>query len=280
MARIIGGIAVSHIAAGVAGDGRVAQEPEWRSFFEGVSSVRHWLARANPDAAIVFYSDRGLNFAPDKVVPTFAVAEAREYRVAEESQEGAPAPPCPGDRGLSQHLIEALVGESFDITMCREMLVDHGYVRQMELFWPGGMGAVRTVPICINTVRHPFPSAVRCHNFGQAIGRAVEAWDTDARVMVIGYGGLSHLLDGQRVDSINQEFDRLFMQTLASDPLWATRYSAVDLIELAGARGVELLIWLAVRGALLGDVGTMQASYHLANSNRANAAALMLMENN
>jgi protocatechuate 4,5-dioxygenase beta chain len=132
------------------------------------------------------------------------------------------------------------------------------------------------VPVCINTVQHPLPTAARCFKLGQAIGRAVESWDADANVVIIGTGGLSHQLDGQRAGFINKKFDLLFMEKLINDPLWVTRYSIMDLVELTGTQGIELLNWLAARGALLGDVEKVHSNYHVPISNTA--SGLLVME--
>ena len=121
------------------------------------------------------------------------------------------------------------------------------------------------------------PSAARCYKLGQAIGRAIQSWDSDKRVVVVGTGGLSHQLDGERAGFINKDFDLQFMESLTSDPTWATKYSIADLVELAGTQGIELLMWLATRGALTGQVKKVQANYHIPISNTA--AGLMVMEN-
>jgi protocatechuate 4,5-dioxygenase beta chain len=276
MAKIIGAITTSHVPAiGGAIHKKKQQEAYWKPFFDGFPPVRDWLAKVKPDVAVVFYNDHGLNFFLDKM-PTFAIGAAPEYQNADEGWGIPTLPPYKGDQDLSWHLIEALVAEEFDITTCQEMLVDHAFTVPLELLWPGGC-PVRTVPVCINTVQFPLPSAARCYKLGQAVGRAVEAWDADARVVVLGTGGLSHQLDGQRAGFINKEFDLMFMEKLASDPLWATRYSILDLVELTGTQGVELVMWLAARGALLGDVTTLHSNYHIPISNTA--AGLMLMEN-
>ena len=277
MARIVGAITTSHVPAiGGAIHRKLQQEPYWKSFFDGFPPVRDWLARMRPDIAVVFYNDHGLNFFLDKM-PTFSVGAAPEYHNADEGWGIPTLPPYQGDLDLSWQLIESLVTEEFDITTCQEMLVDHAFTLPLELLWPGQPCPVRTVPVCINTVQFPLPSAARCYKLGQAVGRAVEAWDSDARVVVLGTGGLSHQLDGQRAGFINKEFDLMFMEKLASDPLWATRYSILDLVELTGTQGVELVMWLAARGALLGDVTTLHSNYHIPISNTA--AGLMLMEN-
>ena len=174
-------------------------------------------------------------------------------------------------------LIESIMGEEFDLTTCQEMLVDHALVNPMRLLWPGGTDwPVRVVPIDINTVQYPLPSARRCWRFGEAIGRAISSYEEDLRVVVVGSGGLSHQLNGQRAGFINSEFDLEFMDSLTKDPVWATGYSTQELAELAGTEGVELLMWLAARATLLGDAREVTANYHIPIS--ATAAGLMLLE--
>lgn len=277
MAKIIGGIGCTHVPAiGRAIANKLEQDAYWKPFFDGFPPAREWLAKAKPDVAVVIYNDHGLNFFLDKL-PTFAVGAAPEYHNADEGWGIPTLPPYQGDQDLSWHLIESLVGEEFDITTCQEMVVDHAFTLPLELLWPGLHPCpVRTVPVCINTVQHPLPSPARCFKLGQAIGRAVESWDSDAKVVVIGTGGLSHQLDGKRAGFINKKFDLMFMEKLISDPLWVTRYSIMDLVEITGTQGVELLMWLATRGALLGEVAKVHSNYHIPISNTA--SGLMVME--
>lgn len=277
MASIVGAVNVTHVPyIGRAIANKLQQDPYWKPFFDGFPPVRDWLAKVSPDVAVVIYNDHGLNFFLDKQ-PTFAVGAAPEYRNADEGWGIPTLPPYRGDPDLSWHLIESLVGEEFDLTTCQEMVVDHAFTLPLELLWPDRHPCpVRTVPVCINTVQHPLPTAARCFKLGQAIGRAVESWDADARVVVIGTGGLSHQLDGQRAGFINKKFDLLFLEKLIADPLWVTRYSILDLVELTGTQGVELLNWLAARGALLGEVQKVHANYHIPISNTA--SGLLAME--
>ncbi len=277
MARIVGAITTSHVPAiGRAIDKGLQDDPYWKPFFDGFPPVREWLAEVRPDVAVMVYNDHGLNFFLDKM-PTFAVGAAPEYRNADEGW-GIPAvPPFKGDPALSWHLIESLVAEEFDLVTCQEMLVDHAFAIPMALLWPDLRWPVRTVPVVVNTVQSPLPSAARCYKLGEAIGRAIESWDTEERVVVIGTGGLSHQLDGTRAGHINKDFDRRFMDSLVDDPKWATQYSTLDLVELVGTQGVELLMWLVARGALTGRVSRLHANYHIPISNTA--SGLMLLEN-
>jgi len=277
MARIVGGLATSHIPSiGVAIAKGLQQEPYWRPFFDGFPPARAWLERQKPDLAVVIYNDHGLNFFLDKL-PTFAVGAAAEYRHADEGWGLPISRPFAGDTDFSWHVIENLVADEFDVTTCQEMLVDHAFTIPMSLFWPGG-GAwpVRTLPIAVNTVQHPLPSPERCFKLGQALGRAIRSYDSDEKVVVIGTGGLSHQLDGPRAGFINKEFDLMCLGALPHEPELLTDYSTLDLVELAGAQGVELINWLAMRGALGADVYEIHRNYHIPISNTA--TGLMVLE--
>jgi protocatechuate 4,5-dioxygenase beta chain len=278
MAKLVGAITTSHVPAiGRAIDRNLQKDPYWKPFFDGFPPVHDWLARIKPDIAVLVYNDHGLNFFLDKM-PTFSVGAAPEYRNADEGWGIPTLPPFRGDLDLSWHLIDSLVESEFDITTCQEMLVDHAFTLPMALLWPGtGNWPVKTVPVCVNTVQFPLPTAARCYKLGQAIGRAIRSFGTDERVVIIGMGGLSHQLDGQRAGFINKEFDLLFMEKLVSDPQWITRHSILDLVELAGTQGVELLMWVIARAALAEQVRTVHTNYHIPISNTA--AGLMVLEN-
>lgn len=176
MAQIVGSIMTSHVPAiGKALAHGMQREPYWKPFFDGFELTHEWLKRVRPDVAVVIYNDHGLNFFLDKM-PTFAIGAAAEYRNADEGWGLPVSRPFPGDPELSWHLIESLVAAEFDMTTCQEMLVDHAFAIPMALLWPGGAAwPARTVPVMINTVQHPLPSAARCYKLGQAIGRAIEA---------------------------------------------------------------------------------------------------------
>jgi protocatechuate 4,5-dioxygenase beta chain len=275
MARIVGCITTSHVPAiGRAIAKNLQQDPYWKPFFDGFPPVRSWLDEVRPDVAVVIYNDHGLNFFLD-AMPTFAVGAAPEYRNADEGWGIPQVPPFAGDPDLSWHLIESLVGEDFDLTTCQQMKVDHAFTLPMALLWPDQKWPVRTVPVCINTVQAPLPSAARCWKLGEAIGRAIASFESDARVVVIGTGGLSHQLDGQRAGFINKAFDERFMASLVDDPRWATQFSTHELVEQTGTQGVELLMWIAARATLPERVTQRHSNYHIPISNTASATMLL-----
>jgi protocatechuate 4,5-dioxygenase beta chain len=239
--------------------------------------VREWLAEVNPEILIHFYNDHGLEMFLDKK-PTFAIGAAPEYHNADEGWGIKPIPPITGETELSWHIINELIENDFDPTVCQDIKVDHGVTVPLSLLFPdNSYQGVKVIPVCINCERHPMPKPARCYALGQAIGRAVASYGGDARVVVLGTGGLSHQLDGERAGILNTEFDEMCLDKLVSEPEALLGYSIEDLVEIAGAQGVELNMWLGMRGCLQGDVRELHRNLVAPISNTA--AGLQLLVN-
>ena len=278
MARIIGSITTSHIPAiGNAISKGLHQEPYWKPFFDGYPVVQNWLKEVQPDVAVMVYNDHGLNFFLNNL-PTFAIGAAPEYTVEDEGWGLPTFPAYTGFPELSWHIIEYMVRNEFDLATCQEMAVDHAFVNPMRLLWPDQEPVkIRTVPVSVNTVQHPLPTPNRCLNFGKALGKAIDSYEEDLKVVVIGTGGMSHQLDGKRAGFINKEFDMFCMEKLVDDPEALTKYSIDDIVKLAGTQGAEIIMWLIARGTLTGKVSKIHSSYHIPISNTA--AGLLLLKN-
>lgn len=275
MSKVLGGIFTSHVPGIGSAIARGLQEdPYWKPFFDGFPPIRDWLARTRPDVAVVFYNDHGLNFFLDQM-PTFAIGAAQEYRHEDEGWGLSFARPFAGIPALSWHIIEEVVGSDFDPVMCQQMLVDHAVAVPFELLWPGAdTFPVKLIPIAINTVQHPLPSPKRCLELGRAVGRALRSWQGDERIVVMGTGGLSHQLEGKRAGFINKDYDHYCLDNIGPNPEALLQHSTLDIVELAGSQGVEILNWLAARGAL-GEVTELLANYHVPISNTATASMLL-----
>ena len=273
MAKIIGGLGTSHIPAiGGAIHKGLQQDPYWKPFFDGFPPIHEWLKAQKPDVLVIFYNDHGLNFFLDKM-PTFAVGAAPQYVNSDEGWGIPSLEALKGEVDLSWQIINHLVENEFDVTTCQEMLVDHACSLPLKLFFPEGNYPVTVVPVCINTVQFPLPKASRVYALGKAVGEAVAAWDSSKKVAFIASGGLSHQLEGTRAGFINKTFDLQFMESLLSNPEWATQFSILDLVEKTGTQGIELLMWLAMRAALTAGEGAgvrkVHSNYHIPISNTA-----------
>jgi aromatic ring-opening dioxygenase catalytic subunit (LigB family) len=258
MGRIVGGLGLSHVpSVGPVVDRNRTQEAAWKPLFDAYIPVREWLAELKPDVAIVVYNDHAADFSFDKY-PTFALGVAERYPIGDEGFGTRPLPEVQGDLDLSIHLSEALVYEhEFDLTLCQEIAVEHGFLVPMNLCFPHRQGKdemsgwpVRAIPLQVNVIQHPLPTARRCYKLGQAIRQAVSSYSRDINVVVMGTGGMSHQLQGKRFGHLNEEFDRWFLDQLESDPEGLAGITHQKIMEQAGAEAVELIMWLTMRGAL------------------------------
>ena len=96
------------------------------------------------------------------------------------------------------------------------------------------------------------------------------------KIAVIGTGGMSHQLQGERAGIINKEFDISFLDRISNQPEELTKIHHHDYIMQAGSEGVELVMWLVMRGALGKKVREIYRHYHVPASNTA--AGLIILE--
>ena len=93
-------------------------------------------------------------------------------------------------------------------------------------------------------------------------------------MVVLGTGGMSHQLQGERAGFINPEFDQFFIEELAKNPQSLTEISRSDYMRKAGSEGVELILWLIMRGALSPDASKVYSHYHAPASNTGAGLAI------
>src|SRR5918997_629387 len=118
------------------------------------------------------------------------------------------------------------------------------------------------VPLAVNVILHPLPTPARCFKLGQALRRALLSYEEDLSVVVVGTGGLSHQLTGPRFGRVTPEWDKEFMRLLAEDPERLCDYSHEDFVKLGGTESVEVVNWLAMRGALPLDARPLVTAYY------------------
>ncbi len=264
MAILIGGIGSSHAPSiAYAFDNGHQSRPEWQTFFESYHPVKAWLAEIKPDIIVFFYNDHLNRFQLD-AYPTFALGMMAEMAVADEGRGPRPFPPVPGHPAFAAHLARYLVNDEFDLTTCQEMVADHGIMSILPLIadppWPFSV-----VPIAVNVIVEPMPTPRRLYRIGQSVGAAIRASEINARVVVMSTGGLSHQLHGPSFGFVNPEWDNRFMDLLETDPEQLANATHADYINRGGAESVEMMVWLAMRGALGkfgGKIKRIQRNYY------------------
>jgi protocatechuate 4,5-dioxygenase beta chain len=125
------------------------------------------------------------------------------------------------------------------------------------------------IPLAVNVVMYPPPTGHRCYMLGKAIRKAVESYKEDLKVVIFGTGGLSHQISGPRAGLINSKWDKSFLDNLSKDPKKLTRIPHLEYMREAGAEGIEMVMWLIMRGALDDKVDEVYRFYTVPASNTA-----------
>jgi protocatechuate 4,5-dioxygenase beta chain len=270
MARVTAGVTTSHIpAVGAAIDLGKTREDYWAPMFDGYEFSKKWIAETKPDVIFLCYNDHATAFDL-KSIPTFAIGCADAFRPADEGWGPRPVPALEGHPELASHIAQSVIQSDFDLTVVNEMEVDHGLTVPLSLMfgqpdaWP-----CKVIPFAVNVVVYPPPSGSRCYNLGKALRQAIETFDEDLSVQVWGTGGMSHQLQGPRAGLINKEFDADFLDRLIADPAALAQMPHIDYMREAGSEGIELVMWLIMRGALDEAIDVVHRFYHVPGSNTA-----------
>jgi protocatechuate 4,5-dioxygenase beta chain len=270
MARITAGIGCSHVPAlGVASDFDKVEEPYWQPVFAGFDWTRKWEAEAKPDVVILVYNDHATAFDMN-LIPTFAIGCAERYQPADEGWGRRQVPDVEGHPDMAWHIAQSLILDEFDMTIINKMDVDHGLTVPLSMMfgkpdkWP-----VRVIPLAVNVVTYPPPSGNRCWALGEAIRRAVESFPEDLNVQIWGTGGMSHQLQGPRAGLINREWDNRFLDRLSGSTDELRHVPHIEYLRETGSEGIEMVMWLIMRGALGHSAREIHRHYHVPASNTA-----------
>jgi hypothetical protein len=175
-----------------------------------------------------------LNMAED--APDWWRKARQQYHVDAASIE------YPVDAKLAGHLTNFLMDRDFDISHAKRLGREHGeghafgFVHQRLM--DGGI--IPIVPVALNTYFPPNqPRPRRCYDLGRAIAEAVRAWPRDARIGILGSGGLSHF-------TVNEELDRGLLDAFKrKDADWLRAISPAQI----NSGTSEVRNWLVVAGA-------------------------------
>jgi gallate dioxygenase len=264
VARILGGIATSHTPTiGFALDANKQKDPVWAPIFEGYEPVKQWLADKKPDVLFLIYNDHVTSFFFDHY-SHFALGVGAEFPVADEGGGPRKLPPVKGHPKLAQHIATCLVADEFDLSYFQNKGLDHGALSPLSLLWPHEKAwPGKVVPLQVGVLEFPITTARRCYKLGKSLRKAIESYPEDLKVVVVGTGGLSHQVHGERAGFNNTPWDYEFMDLLVENPEKLTEMPIAKYAELGGVEGAEVIMWLIMRGALTKKVKRLHQTYYL-----------------
>ena len=220
MATIVGGIATSHTPTiGFALDANKQQDPVWAPIFEGYEPVQRWLAEKKPDVLFFIYNDHVTSFFFDHY-SHFALGVGEKYWVADEGGGARKLPPIKGHPALARHVANGLVADEFDLSFFQDKGLDHGCFSPLSLLWPhehghGPAPSCRCRWACCSCRSRPRGAA---SSSASSLRKAIESYPEDIKVAIVGTGGLSHQIHGERAGFNNTPWDMEFLELLEKDP--------------------------------------------------------------
>jgi 3-O-methylgallate 3,4-dioxygenase len=244
-------------------------QQRYAAVHKAIGALTDVLNEAAPDVIVVFSNPHG-GVRTDVMQPTFGIhlndappqteAPRRGRPNGENGNERGPGtardaasapqrPPrdttkYPTDGDLARHLMNGLIDEGFDLAANFQsnpgVGLDSAYNLLFEKFDPEANYPY--VPVLISRYRPNQATPKRTYEFGQAVRRVIERWDSPKRVAVMGSGGLSHQV-------IDEELDRTVIDALQEGNPEAL--FAMDRDRLNFSPGTpEILNWVACAGVM------------------------------
>jgi protocatechuate 4,5-dioxygenase beta chain len=214
-----------------------------------------YLRAAAPEVLVIYTDDHFNTFFLDNF-PTFAIGIAEET-AGPNDQTPMPSYRVAVEASLATHMRASTMADGFDISLVQDFDVDHATLVPLHFLTPDMH--IPIVPVFINTLAPPLPSAQRCYALGRAVAAAIQSWPAKKRVAVMGSGSFSLEIGGPRIPPGERAG--------TPDPEWAMHVQDhlehARISELvaeatsarlaqAGNIGGELLNWIAMLG-VVGD---------------------------
>lgn len=250
MAHLVATLGIAHAPGATAWIDKCPPQ-EQEAVRAGYAEVARRIEALKPDVVIGVANDHLLNFSLDNV-PDFCVGIGATWSGPAawfQRWLNVPEYQISGHRELARALVRESARAGINHAFAEELLFDDNWSVPLKFLFP--RYDVRFIPIHMNPIVPPVPSAQRCLEVGAQIARIIKAFPSDERVVVMGTGGLSHDPGGPDYFTVHEDFDRWFMQLLESGDLSRVKSEVTfeKLLTGGDGGGGELLAWLVAMGA-------------------------------
>ncbi len=232
----------------------------------GIAALAEAWGRMSPDVCVILGNDQRELFL-ESVQPTFTVYTGETFVNGPTSAEQkSQLPPgieeaewayrpdsetvYPGLPALAEIVFERAMADGFDLAASnawpehrghRHSGTPHAFSFVLRRIMRDR--AVPTLPVIANTFYPPNqPTARRCFELGTMIRRAIADWRADARLAIVGSGGMSHFC-------IDEDLDRRFLAAFARRDADALCGIEQNLLQSGSS---ELRNWIVAAGILFG----------------------------
>lgn len=193
----------------------------------------------------IYLSDSASSIARTGDRPRTRTDEAAEDDTGRRSPVKGADDEYPTNPELADYLMSSLIADGFDLSVIYQStpaagIDGHEFTNVYDMFLPDR--SIPIVPFLLSRYRPNQATPARCFALGKAIRRAIEAWDSDARIGLIASGGLSHQI-------IDEDLDHQVLHALCTQDTEVLCSLPID--RLNGAPGTaETLNWVAMAGAM------------------------------
>ena len=251
MAEIVCVMAMAH-APGVTGWLTAAPEDEQADIVAGYQEMGRLLRATEPDVIIGVANDHMLNL-PLEDPPDFCVGTAAKWTGPAEFfkdwlQQDSYA--IDGMPDVAAAIAKAGAAADLKLSARDDLLFDDNW--SVPLYYVNPDYSIPLVPIHMNCINPPVPTPEESVRAGRVIADCVKSDLPDGlRVAIMGTGGLSHEPGGPRYFTLDEKFDRWFMDLLGNGDLdRVCREATVERMNEAGGGGTtELLAWMVAMAA-------------------------------
>jgi len=229
-----------------------ADPDKYSRLMAAYARMKSALEETRPDALVVIAAEHFANFFMNNM-PSFAIGMAQNYDGPIEDPDWLRIPrrKVPGSPAVSRALIDRVM-QHVDVSYCEEWKFDHGIMVPLHHLTPNY--DVPVIPVNINCQSPPMAPLHRAYAFGQAIRQAAE--NMPERIAVIGTGGISHWPCTPDSGTINEAWDKEFLDRWTrNDRAALLDYSDEGVYRDGGQGGYEIRTFIAAAGAATGSRG-------------------------
>lgn len=247
MAELVAAVGVPHTPMFPAWVQQGGVHQETAALYE---AVRRALETTDPDVLVIFDSDHLNTFFFDNY-PTFCIGVAPATAGPNEPLPGVPFTPIPMREDVARHLYRSAVERDFDLSVSQEFQVDHSIMVPLHFLTPKMERPI--VPLFINGIVPPLPSAQRCFRLGKALRQALGQWPADLKVALLASGSFALEVGGPKMGWTDEAWLDTVLHCLDHGaPEELLRQATTERMLKAGNVSGELLNWIALWGAIDG----------------------------
>jgi len=210
------------------------------------------LSEASPDCLLVLTSDHVTNFFYNNA-PMFCLGVSDTCTgpaPKELSELRIPRATLKVDTAMAKGLLHFGIESGIDFSYSQEMILDHAFMVPLSLLTPHM--DLPIVPLHINGMLPPRPTAARCYRLGQQIGEYIRN-NYNGNVAVLASGSFTGDIGGPKMGSIDTALDLEFLDLVKNAKgQEMVNKATTETLERAGVAN-EILIWIALQG-VLGDL--------------------------